>query len=607
MAVLDRNRLEQPAERALDGLDPLAEHGDAELRPPSMTAFKAPSPPRLVIGLRLWRWLIALTRLGGAIALDMLRRKDTVERRAVHVRKMIVSMGPMAIQVAQQLAMRPDVLPLAYAAELSQLKGKTRPIRLAHVFARIRAATGSDVATLFETLDPEPIFADSISCLYQAVLRNGEKVTIRVLRPGVVRALSTERVVLDLLLRIVSQVVDVRVSYIRNLRAELESLAFEPVNFTRVARVQGLFRREARKHRLKYLSAAKIRFYSADVIISEAVSGMGLDEIMAAVANNDEQALARLKELKISPRQCGRRLLHACWWGLFEATMFSNLDDASQIIVEPGGRMVFCSLGNTDNLGRHHRRLLTLALERLARHNVQGAVELLLHLFLPLPRVNIDEFTKTMENRIWTRVFRMENRHSPWWERSGTALWLDMLETAREYSVPVSMGIVRMMQSSCLFDEMASRLHPDFRVFKEFRRYRRESERRKARLVLRAAAKQRRSRGVLVEEAGKVLEQLTLYGETVFEKVPIQFAPVAKKSAYFVMQVLALLVTLAKLSLVMFVGRIAYHWYQTRDWQVRDSIEWVLSFPGYTGLAFFFVILTLRRLLFRMSDIDQDD
>jgi predicted unusual protein kinase regulating ubiquinone biosynthesis (AarF/ABC1/UbiB family) len=609
VVALERTRLEKRASRTQRKLEPAAaEHRELDTSAATMTSFKVPSPSMFRVAVRFSLWMFVLVRLVVAVGFDKLSRRDTTQRRAIHLRNAIVWMGPLAVQIAQQISMRLDVLPLAYASELAQLKEKARPIDVWQAFARIKAALGETAATTFEAFDPEPIFSDSISSVYQAVLQTGEPVAVKVLRPGVLRALSAERVALDLVLKIITVLTEVRDAYIHNLREELPSLLFETANFIRAARVQEIFRRETRKHRLKYLRAARVRFYNADVIISDRVAGVGLDEVLAAVENNDQEALARLKEMKISPRRCGRRLLHICWWGLFEATLFSNLEETSHITVEPGGRMTFSVLGHTTNLDRHHRRLLTLVFERMAKHDIKNAVELLLQLFNPLPRIDIHEFTKTMESRIWTRIFRMDNKESPTWERTATALWLDVLDTAREYNVPVSTSVARMMQSSCLFDQLAARLHPDFRVFKEFRRYRNEAVRRQARLVMRKVAKRGLAgAGLMIEDARKLFEQISLYGEALFEELPIDFAPAAKKSAYFVMQMLTLLLTVTKLTGVLFVGRLTYTWYETRTWQLQPSIEWVLSFPGYTALVFFFAILTIRRLLFRLGDKGDDD
>ncbi|HWO22083.1 MAG TPA: AarF/UbiB family protein [Kofleriaceae bacterium] len=607
MAVLARTHREKRVARTQPKLAPAAGDGELDTSTATVTSFKVPSPSLLRVAVRFWLWMLALVRLVAAVWFDKLARRDTIQRRAIHLRNAIVSMGPLAVQVAQQISMRLDVLPLAYASELAQLKEQSPPMDVWEAFTRIKAALGDDSTTTFEAFDPEPIFSDSISSVYQGVLQTGESVTVKVLRPGVVKALSAERLAIDLVLKIITVFTEVRDAYIHNLRDELPSLMFETVNFIRAARVQEIFRRQTRKHRLKYLRAARVRFYNADVIISDHVSGVGLDEVLAAVENNDPEALARLEQMKIKPRRTGLRLLHVCWWGLFEATLFSNLEETGHITVEPGGRLNFSMLGHTTNLDRHHRRLLATVFDRMAKHDIKNAVEMLLQLFNPLPRIDIHEFAKTMESRIWTRIFRMENKDSPSWERTSTALWLDVLDTAREFNVPVSMSVARMMQSSCLFDQLAARLHPDFRVFKEYRHYRKEAVRRQARLVLRKADKQSGDTGMLIEGARKLFAQLTLYGEALFEDLPIEFAPAAKKSAYFVMQVMVLFMTLAKLTAVLFVGRLVYTWYETRDWQPRASIEWVLSFPGYTALAFFFVLITLKRLLFRISDTNDDD
>src|SRR5262249_33605945 len=123
--------------------------------------------------------------------------------------------------------------------------------------------------------------------------------------------------------------------------------------------------------------------------------------------------------------------------------------------------------------------------ERLADYDVEGAVELVLQLLMPMPPIDLYEFSKAMEKRIFDGLFSMENPGRPWWERTGTAMWLAILRTAREYRVPARIALSRLMQSACLYDHMAARLWPGVRLLREFRRYRDAQHRREAKVAVR--------------------------------------------------------------------------------------------------------------------------
>src|SRR5262249_8277505 len=154
------------------------------------------------------------------------------------------SMGPVAIRVAQQISMRLDILPLEYATEFSRLSDAAPPMGLAYAVQRIQAATGGTITEVFEGFDPKPILSDAASCVYQAILRDGTKVAVRVRRAEALRAIAAEHAAVDLLLRLFGWVGDLRDELLRTFRTELRPLLFEALNFTRVARLQRIFRKD---------------------------------------------------------------------------------------------------------------------------------------------------------------------------------------------------------------------------------------------------------------------------------------------------------------------------------------------------------------------------
>lgn len=574
-------------------------------------AFRIPTPSILSVSARLPRWLFALARVFVAIAWDRLRGRDTTARRAAHVRRSIESLGPLAVKVAQQISTRVDVWPLEYTAELSRMRDTAPPMRFNDALERVEnaigRAVGRTIEDVFEGFDPEPIVSDSISCVYQAVLRTGEKVAVKVRRPNVLAALSVEHAVVDLLIRGFGLFVS-HPHFTRSLSRELQPLLFETVNFVRVARLQSIFRRETRRHRLRFLNAAKVflGFCSPDVIVSEFVSGVWLDEVIAAKESNNRDALAKLAAIGIDPDVCGRRLQHISWWGFFEGMFFSELPAASQIVVQPGGCITFVNLGSTTNLDRRHRRLVAIALTRFAEHDVHNGVELLLQLLMPLPAINLHDLTKDVESRVWASIFAMENSNAPWWERTGTALWLAVMDVAREHRVPMRLNVSRMMQSACMYDHLASRLAPDLLLFREFRRYIHEARKRRARLALRDLSDVDDGQSAsLLSNARKVARQVSLQGESLIEELPVEYSTAVKKGSYLLSESLSLMLACAKLFLALTVARMGFVWRPALPLDPIAAGIWASSHPVFIALCFAFVLLSARRILFRLGDVDR--
>ena len=123
------------------------------------------------------------------IGLQMISRKrgERVERlsRAVRVRLAIEELGPTYIKMGQILSTRPDLVPVDFVRELAKLQDKVPAFTFSEVARIIRQETGRPADVLFEKLDPEPLASASIGQVHRARFKDGEKVAVKVQRPGI--------------------------------------------------------------------------------------------------------------------------------------------------------------------------------------------------------------------------------------------------------------------------------------------------------------------------------------------------------------------------------------------------------------------------------------
>ena len=100
------------------------------------------------------------------------------------VRRLLEKRGPTFIKIGQFLAMRPDLLPQEYCAELMHLFDDVPEFPWATARDIIRADLGGDPADLFREVDARPIAAGSLAQTYVWRLASGVRVAVKVQRPG---------------------------------------------------------------------------------------------------------------------------------------------------------------------------------------------------------------------------------------------------------------------------------------------------------------------------------------------------------------------------------------------------------------------------------------
>jgi ubiquinone biosynthesis protein len=130
-------------------------------------------------------WVRALARLA-----TLGRRYD--EPRGVRLRRALERLGPIFVKFGQVLSTRRDLLPMDIADELAGLQDRVPPFPGAHSITIVERAFGRPVGELFTSFDAEPVASASIAQVHFAVLKDGREVAVKVLRPGMLRAIDDD-------------------------------------------------------------------------------------------------------------------------------------------------------------------------------------------------------------------------------------------------------------------------------------------------------------------------------------------------------------------------------------------------------------------------------
>ncbi|MFI3321316.1 MAG: AarF/UbiB family protein [Rikenellaceae bacterium] len=99
------------------------------------------------------------------------------------IRQTIEQLGPTYIKFGQILADRPDVVSANFRSELKKLQSSARPFDNKLAFSLIEKSLGESVDDVFSYFSDTPIAAASIGQVYDAQLKSGEKVIVKIQRP----------------------------------------------------------------------------------------------------------------------------------------------------------------------------------------------------------------------------------------------------------------------------------------------------------------------------------------------------------------------------------------------------------------------------------------
>ena len=105
--------------------------------------------------------------------------------------------GPVAIKMGQFLSTRSDIFGVVFAEDLGRLKDRLAPFPTPAARAEVELALGRPLASLFTSFD-DAVAGASLAQAHPAVVTDGRKVAVKVLRPGIERRVAADSEVMAL-------------------------------------------------------------------------------------------------------------------------------------------------------------------------------------------------------------------------------------------------------------------------------------------------------------------------------------------------------------------------------------------------------------------------
>ena len=308
---------------------------------------------------------------------EVLRARDIVHGITPEKLRLILEdLGPTFVKLGQIMSMRPDFLPQEYCDELMKLQTEANPLPFSVIEKVIEQEYQRRWTRIFRSIDEEALGSASIAQVHRAVLLDGEKVVIKVQRPGVHDVMSKDIVLLKRaagILKILGPAQDV-VDFSMVLD-ELWAIAKQEMDFVMEANHIEEFRHANQD--ADFVSCPKVyrHLTTQHVLVMEYVDGIQIDDV------------AGLKAAGIDVRRIGERLGENYVKQIVEDGYFHADPHPGNIWVR-GGKIVWLDLGMMGRLSNKDRAAIRKAIFALAQHDVFEMKAAVLSLGVPQERID---------------------------------------------------------------------------------------------------------------------------------------------------------------------------------------------------------------------------
>lgn len=112
-------------------------------------------------------------------------RRKTGRLDPVRLRHALVELGPSFIKLGQLMSTRADLFPSEYIDEFSKLQDQVPPVAFDRIRDAIERELRQPLEQLFDNFNPRAMAAASVAQVHTANLKSGEKVAVKVIRPGI--------------------------------------------------------------------------------------------------------------------------------------------------------------------------------------------------------------------------------------------------------------------------------------------------------------------------------------------------------------------------------------------------------------------------------------
>lgn len=396
---------------------------------------RLPALPRLALRLSPWRLLLPPDLSRGA-----------------RLRKALEDLGPVFIKFGQMLSTRRDLLPEDIADELARLQDDVPPFPEHEAIAIIETALGKPVTELYADFEATPMASASVAQVHAATLHSGERVVVKVVRPGIEPVIRQDIALLFTLARLVERYLpDGRRLRPVEVVSDYELVILDELDLGREAANASQLRRNFEDSKLVYVPQVHWDYTCRQVFTMERIEGIPVTDMETLRARNVDLKLLAERGVEIFFTQVLRdSFFHA---DMHPGNIFVDASDPA----DPTYIAVDCAIIGA--LSESDQYYLARNLLGIFRRDYHEVAQLHVECGWVPPGTRVQDFESAMR-AVCEPIFER-----PISEISFGELLIYLFRTARRFDMEVQPSLVLLQKTLLNIEGLGRQLYPDLNLW----------------------------------------------------------------------------------------------------------------------------------------------
>ena len=201
--------------------------------------------------------------------------------RGESIRLALEELGPIYIKFGQALSTRRDLLPEDIADALISLQDNVPPFSSQEAMAIIEEELRQPISAIFKKFNPQPLASASIAQVHAAQLLTGEEVIVKVLRPGILKRINSDLLLLVKMARLAQSQPTLKRFKPLEFVEEFKMTLLDELDLLREAANASQLKRHATRINYLYIPEVYWEFTHTRVMVAERVYGVRISDTQA--------------------------------------------------------------------------------------------------------------------------------------------------------------------------------------------------------------------------------------------------------------------------------------------------------------------------------------